>query len=371
MAKNTFIDNVLYTPSYGWKDENGSLIVPSAKQLWSEAFSRMNIFASKKNWISFFSACVIVAMVPFFLIFIFQYFSWWLVLAIAAYSMVILGTHGTIWLHRYCTHKSYSFSHPLWRIMTQNLVIKTVPEEIYVVSHHVHHTKSDLPGDPYNPEAGFLYCMLAEFNHQRVSLDLSPQEYQRVVHFMKHTGVRINSYEKYKKWGSVTSPWYAVTGVLLNWAFWFTAFFLLGGFALVTAMFTAALLWFILVRAFNYTGHGKGEAKHKDGIDFDRSNLSLNQTRPGLLAGEWHNNHHLYPGSARAGFLPYQLDLAWVYIYVLHKLGMVSSFKDSKKEFLKKYIVKGHSKDMIPLAGAAYTNEHLAKIGVAESSAKR
>jgi fatty-acid desaturase len=74
-----------------------------------------------------------------------------------------------------------------------------------------------------------------------------------------------------------------------------------------------------------------------DGIDFDRSNLSINQTRPGMLSGEWHNNHHLFPGSARAGFLPYQLDLAWIYIYSLFKMGMVSSYKDSKKEFLSKY----------------------------------
>ncbi len=41
------------------------------------------------------------------------------------------------------------------------------------------------------------------------------------------------------------------------------------------------------------TGHGKGKHKHVDGIDFDRSNLSINQMRPGLFAGEWHNNHHL------------------------------------------------------------------------------
>jgi stearoyl-CoA desaturase (delta-9 desaturase) len=88
----------------------------------------------------------------------------------------------------------------------------------------------------------------------------------------------------------------------------------------------------------------------------------LNQARPGLLAGEWHNNHHLYPGSARAGFLPSQLDLAWIYIYVLHKLKMVKSYKDSKEEFLRKYIVKGHSRDMIPLAGKAYTVQHLSKI---------
>ena len=79
------------------------------------------------------------------------------------------------------------------------------------------------------------------------------------------------------------------------------------------------------------------KALRVDGIDFDRSNLSINQTRPGMLSGEWHNNHHLFPVSARAGFLPYQLDLAWIYIYCMSKIGVVSSYHDSKKEFLRKY----------------------------------
>jgi len=358
-----FIDTLLQKPSYGWRDEKGRLIIPTTKQLWSETFSRINIFKTKKNWISLISFLMIASILPFLYFFLFHYFSWWLVAAIVVYSMVIMGTHGTVWLHRYCTHKSFTFSHPLWRILTQNLVIRTLPEEVYVVSHHVHHSQSDLPGDPYNPQAGFLYCMLAEFNHQRVSPDLSEDSYKKVLHFMKHTGVQLNSYKQYQKWGSVGSPLYTLRVWALNWSFWYGVLFLIGGHALACALFTAALVWFVLVRAFNYTGHGGGHAKHRDGIDFDRRNLSINQSRPGLLAGEWHNNHHLYPGSARAGFLPSQIDLAWIYIYVLYKLKMVRSYKDSKKEFLRKYIEKGHSKDMIPLAGKEYTTKHLSKIG--------
>jgi stearoyl-CoA desaturase (delta-9 desaturase) len=216
----------------------------------------------------------------------------------------------------------------------------------------VHHSKSDEPGDPYNAQAGFLYCMLAEFNHQRVSPHLNEEGYKRVTHFMKHTGVKLNSFKQYRKWGSIAAPGYTIGLCLLNWGFWYAVFFLVGGHALACAMFTAAMFWFVLIRAFNYTGHGKGEVKHKDGVDFDRSNLSINQTRPGLLAGEWHNNHHLYPGSA-------QLDLAWIYIYVLYRFKMISSYRDSKKEFLKKYIIKGHSRDMVPLAGEAYNRQHL------------
>ncbi|MBN9379788.1 MAG: fatty acid desaturase [Chitinophagaceae bacterium] len=341
MVKGTFIDSLLHRPSYGWKDENDALVIPTSKQLWSEAFSRINVFKSKKNWISFVSFAMLAGMLPFFFLFLFRYFSWYLVIAIVVYSMLIMGTHGTIWFHRYCTHRSYGFSHPLWRIITQNLVIKTVPEEIYVISHHVHHCKSDEPGDPYNSQAGLLYCMLAEYNHQRVSPDLNENDHKKALHFMEHTGVKLNSYSAYQKWGSITSPAYAIGIWVLNWSFWFLIFFLFGGLALACAIFTAALLWFTGIRAFNYTGHGGGKEKHKDGVDFDRSNLSINQTRPGLLAGEWHNNHHLFPGSARAGFLPGQLDLAWIYIYTLRKLKMVAWYKDSKKEFLKKYGEKG------------------------------
>lgn len=52
-----------------------------------------------------------------------------------------------------------------------------IPEEIYVVSHHVHHAKSDQPGDPYNASGGFLYCFLADVNHQPIAKSLSEKDY--------------------------------------------------------------------------------------------------------------------------------------------------------------------------------------------------
>src|SRR5579871_740780 len=275
-----FIDDLLQKPSYGWADENGELIVPTNKQLFKEAFSRVNIFKTKKNWISLLGWLMIACMLPFLFAYIFYYFSWKLTALIIVYSMIIMGTHGTIWFHRYCTHKSYRFKNAFWRFFTQNLVIKTVPEEIYVVSHHVHHVKSDMPGDPYNARAGFLYCMLADVNHQSISKNLSEQDYKKTTQFMQHTGVRINSYKKYLEWGSVACPIYTIMLWLLNWSFWYAVFYFIGGSALACAMVSAAMLWFLLVRAFNCTGHGKGEEIYVDGLDFDRSNLSINQTRP-------------------------------------------------------------------------------------------
>ena len=68
-----------------------------------------------------------------------------------------------------------------------------IPEEIYVISHHVHHAKSDQAGDPYNANGGFLYCFLADVNHQPIAKDLSEKDYNKVKALMKHTGIPANS----------------------------------------------------------------------------------------------------------------------------------------------------------------------------------
>jgi fatty-acid desaturase len=332
-----FIERILEEPSYGWKDEEGKLVKPSNGTIVKEALSRMNIIKDRKNWMSMMSWGMILSMTPFLFLFLFKYFSIWLLLGTMAYAMIIISTHGTIWYHRYCTHRAYEFKSPFWRFITQNLVIKTFPEEIYVISHHVHHALSDEPGDPYNSLAGYLYCMLSDVNHQSIAKDLTEEEFKKVSMFMDHTGVKCNTYAQYQKWGSVATIGYTLRAWLLNWAFWFTVLTLIGGPGLACALFTGAMMWYALVPAFNYNGHGKGQVEHKDGIDYDRTNLSINQTRPGLFSGEWHNNHHLFPRSARAGFLPYQIDLAWIYIYCLNKIGGVSSYRDAKPLFLKKY----------------------------------
>jgi sn-1 stearoyl-lipid 9-desaturase len=337
-----FIDTVLQPPSYGWKNNTGDLIVPTSRQIWREAFNRVNLFKDKRNWISAISGLMMLCLLPFVYFFLAKYFTFSLLLVFIIYSMVVMGTHGTIWFHRYCTHHAYSFRGKFWRFLTQNLVIKTFPEELYVISHHVHHAKSDEAGDPYNPRAGLLYCMLAHVNHQRVDRHLSEHHYNKAANFLRHTGVRINSFAAFQKWGSIASPAYSIALWLGNWLFWYGALYLLGGHALACTVFSAAFFWFLLIPAFNYTGHGKGEVKHRAGIDFDRSNLSINQWRPGYFAGEWHNNHHLYPASARCGFLKWQLDLPWIFICTLHKFGAISHVRDARKDFIKKYVSLKH-----------------------------
>jgi stearoyl-CoA desaturase (delta-9 desaturase) len=311
------------------------------RELFKEFLFRINLFRDKKNWVQ--AACwfyTLAFAIPLY-IFLVYYFSWSLFFAGFVYSMIVLGTHGTIYYHRYSTHRAYQFTHPFWRFLVRNAVVKIIPEELYVVSHHVHHHKSEKPGDPYNVNGGWWYCFLADAIHQPIAKNLSPADYTRVSKMIDHTGVHINSYEQYRKWGSVCHPGYTFLHFTLNWAFWYGAFYLLGGHALATALFGASGFWAVGVRTFNFDGHGGGKDKRRDGIDFNRADLSINQVWPGVVTGEWHNNHHLYPSGARAGFLPYQFDPAWVCLVILKALGGVKNLKDYKQEFLVKYVYKG------------------------------
>ncbi|TSJ36385.1 acyl-CoA desaturase [Mucilaginibacter corticis] len=332
-----FLDYVLQTPSYGWKDAQQALVKPTAKQIFAEFFSRLNVFKTRKNWLPFFSWLKVICLSAFFILFLISYQYWWTILAAFVYGMIVMGTHGTIWHHRYCTHGAYTFKNKFWRFITQNLTINVIPEEIYVISHHVHHSKSDQPGDPYNAQAGFLYCFLADVNHQPIAKDLGEGCYNRVKLLMKHTGVKANTYQQYQRWGSYVNPWRALLSWLLNWSFWFTAFYLIGGTALAVSLFGAAGFWAVGVRTFNYEGHAKGKEKQRPGVDYNHGDRSINQLWPGYVAGEWHNNHHLYPKSARSGFKPHQLDLAWCYIKTMYWLGAISAYRDSKKDFYRDY----------------------------------
>jgi stearoyl-CoA desaturase (delta-9 desaturase) len=212
-----------------------------------------------------------------------------------------------------------------------------IPEEIYVVSHHVHHSKSDLPGDPYNANGGFLYCFLADVNHQPIAHDLNEEDYDRAVALLAPAGGKNNTYAQYLKRGTIVNPGHAMAAWILNWSFWYLAFFIIGGHALACTLFAGALIWAVGVRTFNFEGHGKGTDKRKDGVDFDRMNMSINQYWPGFVAGEWHNNHHLFPSSARAGFRSFQVDFAWYYVYFLYLIGGVTSYNNSKKQFFEKH----------------------------------
>lgn len=336
-----FLDKVLRPPAYGWTTPDGELSKPSPRELFAELFTRVNIFHSRKNWQGFSMWLFTLCLAPFVIIFALNYFSWPLVVVGFFYSMVGMGCYGTIWLHRYGTHGAYRFKDTawgkLWRFISRNLVIRVCPDEIYIISHHVHHAKSELPGDPYNPLAGGLYCFLADTNHQPIATDLSEEEYARVCRLLERCGTPLHTYEEYLKWGTAGKPLRTYVEFFGNWAFWYTTYFLIGGHALATAIFGSAIFWAIGIRTFNFGAHGAGDDKRREGVDFCRSDLSINQLWPGFVAGEWHNNHHLFATSANNRFLWYQLDIPFMYIRFMEFIGAVDNVRDFAPLFHKRH----------------------------------
>ena len=311
------LSRVLEVPSYGF-EKDGVFYKPTPRELFREFFSRLNVVKDIKNWLPAWGWFATVSLGAIFFVFLFKFFSLPLLLIGMVYSMVLLGTHGTIYLHRYSTHRAYKFTNNFTRFIVRNLSIKIIPEEIYVISHHVHHQFPEKAGDPYNVNGGGLYCFLADVNHQLINRNLNETEYTQLTKLMNHTGVKLNSYTQYQRFGSLCNPLRTMAHYILNWAFWFAAFTLIGGLSLAVAIFGCAAIWAFGVRTYNYDGHGRGKDRRQAGVDFNQKDWSVNQIWPGYVAGEWHNNHHLYPNGARSGFLPYQLDLAWEFIRFYH-----------------------------------------------------
>lgn len=351
-----FLERVLDPPSYGF-ERNGQLYVPSHRELWGEFFTRLNIFKSKKNWLPLFSWVSSLSLAIPLSIFLTHYLSLGLMVVGFIYGMVIMGSHGTFWFHRYSTHRAFKFRAPWIAALCRNLVIRTIPDEIYVISHYVHHQFSEQPGDPYNVHGGFLYCFLADVNHQTIRKDLSEKDYAHLCRLMNYTGVKLNSYSQYQRWGSLCHPFFAIAHYLVNWSVWYGVLYLLGGHALATAIFGWAGVWAVGVRTFNYDGHGRGKDRRREGSDFNRADLSVNQIWPGFVAGEWHNNHHLFPNGARSGFLNYQFDLPWLWVRGLAWLGAITSYRDYKAEFMKDYYLPWKEKSTSPQGSSSSKTE--------------
>jgi fatty-acid desaturase len=109
---------------------------------------------------------------------------------------------------------------------------------------------------------------------------------------------------------------------MLQQAPWALLFFALGGLPW--------LVWGVCVRVtVCVTGHWLvGHFAHREG---DQSFIvegaavqGYNVRVAGLISmGEsWHNNHHAYPGSARIGLHPGEIDLGWLLILGFERLGL-------------------------------------------------
>lgn len=229
----------------------------------------------------------------------------WQNLAAAVILWWLAGSLGIgLGYHRLLTHRG--FKTPRWLERTLavfgTLAIQSGPIT-WVTTHRLHHAFTDTDRDPHSPvhgiywsHMGWIFRGTAQNNSiqtmQRYSPDLMRDPF--LVKLDKFYWVPI---------AVVASVLFAVGGLpMVLWGVFLRVVF---GWHCTWLVNSATHLW----------GSRRFETR-----DDSRNN--------GLIAaltwGEgWHNNHHAYPRSARHGLRWFEVDINWIEIKLLEKIGLV------------------------------------------------
>jgi stearoyl-CoA desaturase (delta-9 desaturase) len=316
---------MLLEPTYGWGDEAPRK--PTLREILIEWLDAINFLKDKSRFViaGYFAFHMLTAVV--FVCFLILYFSLRSLGVVLGITFFIANLYNQVWYHRYCTHRSFKFR----RLLFPRIFLWTNPfcfrEENWVVPHRIHHLQSDQPGDPYGPHLGWLGNYLTAESQQKMNRDITAQEYDRLAKTLEHIGFPRNSYEAYKRTGSVEPLWHYALRSFVATVFWCGLGWLIAGPAGAMAWISGVFFCTFVIRDFNYRGHG--------GFLFKASKGSpTNQIFYGLT-GEWHDNHHKHPRSAREGLQWWQLDLPYWIIKAMSLCGVVvqiNSFEGPKAQ---------------------------------------
>jgi stearoyl-CoA desaturase (delta-9 desaturase) len=235
--------------------------------------------------------------------------SWWYLLWIVVLTR-IAGFGVSAGLHRYCSHRAFKTSRTVQFLLAAAGCTALQKGPLWWSVHHrLHHKHSDEPGDPHSPvQDGFLYGHVGWLFSQDL---MHPDE--SVVHDLR----------KYRELIWLDRLW-MVPGLLLA-----AACFALGGWGgLVFGYCLSVVFVFQVTFAVNSVGHLFGPQRFETG-DGSRNNPVL-----GILAmGDgWHNNHHRAPSSARHGFAWYELDMSYVFLRMMERIGLVWDLKQPPED---------------------------------------
>jgi sn-1 stearoyl-lipid 9-desaturase len=247
----------------------------------------------------------------------------WSGLAWAVVGTYFFGGLGiSVGYHRLLTHRSFAcvrwLEHGLsilgvccWQGSPMN----------WVAMHRMHHHHSDEPGDPHSPRHSFFWSHMGWF------LIFDPAIYNLGTY---DRYARDLFQDRFYKWLERPRVWRTIH--VLQW----TAFLVAGG--LVGGLSTGSLggavhlglswlVWGVLVRTLVvwHTTWAINSVTHLWGYrNYDTNDDSRNNWLLGYLNGEgWHNNHHAEPRSAAYGQRWWELDVYYLVIRTLERLGLV------------------------------------------------
>ena len=250
------------------------------------------------------------------------WFFSWSGLALAFFGLYVFGTLGiNLCFHRLLTHRG--FTCPRWLERSLALLgvccLQDTPAR-WVAIHRMHHQHSDNEPDPHSPLVAFFWShvgwLLVE--NRQLNNMLTYDRYARDV-------LREPFYFAFER----NLLWVWVN--LAQWAVFFLAGLAVGwlsGTALDGVQLGASwLVWGVLVRtvAVWHITWSVNSATHLWGYRrYETGENSRNNWLIALLSnGEgWHNNHHADQRSAAHGHRWWEIDVTYLTIVLLEKLGL-------------------------------------------------
>lgn len=181
----------------------------------------------------------------------------------------------------------------------------------WVADHRKHHKYSDQVGDPHSPHEGAWWSHMFWLAYHTHNGDRAAYLNRWVPDLYKQRGMRILDV--------LFLPLHIATGcALYALGYW------IGG----TEMAVSMLVWGMFVRLVTvlHATWMVNSISHMFGYrNYETTDDSRNNWLVAIVAyGEgWHNNHHAYPRMARHGHRWWEIDITWMAIVLLRKLGLV------------------------------------------------
>jgi stearoyl-CoA desaturase (delta-9 desaturase) len=247
----------------------------------------------------------------------------WLDVALFAAMYLVTGLGITVGFHRLFSHKAFQSGRGVrafWAIA--GCMATQGPVTQWVTDHRKHHAMSDKDGDPHSPHGhgeGWRGVLGGAF-HAHMGWLFTTKGMERGEVY----GKDLYADPLVRRIDRVYLIWVALglaIPFLVAWA--------------VTGDVgrgVQAFVWAGLVRVFvfDHATWSVNSICHMFGRRrFATSDESRNHWLVAMLVfGEgWHNNHHAFPGSARHGLGRFQIDVSWMVIRAMERLGLAWNVK--------------------------------------------
>ena len=224
--------------------------------------------------------------------------------------------------HRYFSHKAFKTTRIVQFIFAVIGASAVQRGPLWWASHHrLHHKNADNEDDQHSPlQQGFIWSHTGWF----LSKNNFATRYERISDFSKFPELKfIDRFDVlvpiifglalyfFGEMLALHYPSSGTTGVQM----------FIWGFVIST------LMLYHITFTINSIAHKIGRRR------FNTKDDSKNNWLLAILTfGEgWHNNHHFYPGSARQGFVWWEIDICYYFLKGLEKIGLIWDLKPIPK----------------------------------------